>query len=83
LNLEYRGEDTSLAAASENPAGGTAARLLLAVLVVALFCGCTTHSYKRDDGALITVKKFVGVPYLEKEQWSTTRTPGSEYRPVH
>lgn len=83
MSREYRCEGTPLAAAGENSTGGTAARLLLAVLVLALFCGCTTHSYKRDDGALITVKKFVGIPYLEKEQWSTTRTPGSEYQPVH
>jgi hypothetical protein len=52
------------------------------VLVLALSSGCTTHSHYRDDGAKITVKKFVGIPYLEKEERTSTRQTGSEYKPV-
>jgi len=51
-------------------------------LVLALSCGCTTHSYYQDDGAKVTVKKFVGIPYIKKEERTSTRTPGSEYKPV-
>ncbi len=51
-------------------------------LMLALSSGCTTHSHYRDDGAKITVKKFVGIPYLEKEERTSTRTTGSEYKPV-
>ena len=47
--------------------------LLLLVLMLTLSCGCTTHSYYQDDGARITVKKFVGIPYLEKEERTITR----------
>ena len=54
----------------------------LPVLVLALSGGCTTHSHYRDDGAKITVKKFVGIPYLEKEERTSTRQTGSEYKPV-
>ncbi len=51
-------------------------------LMLALSSGCTTHSYYRDDGAKITVKKFVGIPYIKKEERTSTRMPGSEYKPV-
>ncbi len=50
--------------------------------LLALSCGCTTHSYYQDDGAKVTVKKFVGIPYLEKEERKVIRQEGSEYRPV-
>jgi hypothetical protein len=51
-------------------------------LALALSGGCTTHSHYRDDGAKVTVKKFVGIPYIKKEERTSTRTPGSEYKPV-
>ena len=51
-------------------------------LLLALSCGCTTHSYYQDDGAKITVKKFVGIPYLEKEERTVIRQEGSGSRPV-
>ena len=54
-------------------------RLLLLCLLTA--AGCTTHSYYRDDGVKITVKKFVGVPYLEKEEKTKVVTPGSGSKP--
>jgi len=54
----------------------------LLALVLALSCGCTTHSYYQDDGAKITVKKFVGIPYLEKEERTVIRQEGSQSRPV-
>jgi hypothetical protein len=40
--------------------------------------GCTTHSYYRDDGARLTVKKIAGIPYLEKEERTKVVAPGSE-----
>lgn len=58
------------------------APLLLMALTLPPICGCTTHSYIREDGAMITTKKIVGIPYLEREEKTTTRGPGSEYRPV-
>jgi len=66
----------------ENPRCRKPVTLLLLVLILTLSCGCTTHSYVRDDGARITVKKFVGIPYLEQEERTITRQPGSEYSPV-
>ena len=56
--------------------------LPLLALVLALSCGCTTHSYYQDDGAKITVKKFVGIPYLKKEERTVIRPEGSRSRPV-
>lgn len=56
--------------------------LSLLALVLALSCGCTTHSHYRDDGAKVTVKKFVGIPYLEKEERTVIRPEGSGSRPV-
>jgi hypothetical protein len=56
--------------------------LPLLALVLALSCGCTTHSHYRDDGAKITVKKFVGIPYLKKEERTVIRQEGSGSRPV-
>jgi hypothetical protein len=56
--------------------------VLLLLMSLALSCGCTTHSYYQDDGAKITVKKFVGIPYIKKEERSITRPEGSEYKPV-
>ena len=43
-----------------------------------LAAGCTTNSYYREDGVKVTVKKFAGVPYLEKEEKTKVLTPGSE-----
>ena len=40
-------------------------RLLLILLL--LVSGCTTDRYIRDNGAEVTVKKFIGIPYLEEE----------------
>ena len=82
MSGEYGGTGMPLAALRKDPAGSTPARLLPGMLLLALLCGCTTDSYKRDDGSMITVKKFIGIPYLENERRSTTRTPGSEYRPA-
>jgi len=41
--------------------------------------GCSTQTYYRDDGTKVTVKKFAGVPYLEKEERTKVVPPsGSE-----
>jgi len=47
-------------------------RLLL--ILSLLVSGCTTDSYIRDDGTEVTVKKFIGIPYLE-ENVSTKSAP--------
>ena len=49
--------------------------LSLCLLTIA---GCTTHSYYREDGAKVTVKKFAGIPYVEKEERTRVVAPGSE-----
>ena len=49
--------------------------LILCFLVAA---GCSTQSYYREDGVKVTVKKFAGVPYLEKEERTRVVNPGSE-----
>ena len=66
----------------KNPGYRRSVCLPVLALVLALSGGCTTHSHYRDDGAKITVKKFVGIPYLEKEERNSTRQTGSEYKPV-
>ena len=66
----------------KNPGYRRSVCLPVLALVLALSSGCTTHSHYRDDGAKITVKKFVGIPYLEKEERNSTRQTGSEYKPV-
>jgi len=55
-------------------------QLLIACLLAAV--GCTTHSYYRENGVKVTVKKFVGVPYLEKEERTKVVTPGSGNQPA-
>ncbi len=47
-------------------------------LVLALSCGCTTDSHYQADGAKVTVKKFVGIPYLKKEERTKVRPEGSK-----
>lgn len=52
-------------------------KLLLVLLM--LVSGCTTHSYLREDGERVTVKKFLGIPYLEKDatkEWETKDSSG-------
>ena len=53
--------------------------LLAGVLVMA---GCSTNSYYRDGNTLVTVKRFAGIPYLEKEEHVTRKSPGSDSVPV-
>ena len=49
-------------------------RMVLSVLLVmAMVTGCTTHSYYRDRHTKVTVKKFIGIPYLEKEEKTVSR----------
>ncbi len=68
--------------AGKNLRRSPAVCLPLLALALALSCGCTTHSHYQDDGAKITVKKFVGIPYLKKEERKVIRPEGSESRPV-
>lgn len=58
--------------------------VLSQLLIVCLLsaAGCTTHSFYREDGVKVTVKKFVGVPYLEKEETTKVVTPGSKNQPA-
>ena len=53
--------------------------LLAALLMLA---GCTTNSYYKDNGTRVTVKRFIGIPYLETEERVTRRPPGSDSFPV-
>ncbi len=71
--MKYAVAGVLFAAPGENPRCRKLAPLLLLALMLTLSCGCTTHSYYQDDGAKITVKKFVGIPYLEKEERTITR----------
>jgi len=43
------------------------------LLVMAIVTGCTTDSHYRDRHTKVTVKKFIGIPYLEKEERIETR----------
>ena len=52
--------------------------LLAAVL---LLLGCSTDSYYRGN-TLLTVKRFAGIPYLEKEETVRRKQVGSDSVPV-
>ena len=54
--------------------------VLLQLLILGLLAaaGCTTNSYYREDGVKVTVERFAGIPYLEKEETTRVVTPGSE-----
>jgi hypothetical protein len=54
----------------------------LLILCLLIAAGCTTHSFYREDGVKVTVKKFAGVPYLEKEERTKVVTPGSVNQPA-
>ena len=83
MMTKHREAGLLIAVVSEHLQFRKSVALLFLALMLSLSCGCTTHSYKQDDGAMITVKKFLGIPYLEKEERSIVRPPGSEYRPVY
>ena len=53
--------------------------LLAAVLLMA---GCTTNSYYKDNHTRVTVKRFIGIPYLETEERVIRRQPGADSVPV-
>lgn len=56
-------------------------RMVLLYMLIACFlalAGCTTQTYYREDGVKVTVKKFAGVPYLEKEERTKVVPAGSE-----
>ena len=53
---------------------------LLAVML--LVAGCTTNSYYKDTNTRVTVKRFIGIPYLETEERVTRRQPGADSVPV-
>jgi hypothetical protein len=52
--------------------------LLAAVL---LLTGCSSHSYYKGN-TLVTVKRFAGIPYLEKEETVRRKPVGSDSVPV-
>ena len=55
-------------------AGSIGMRACLPVLLVmAIVTGCTTDSHYRDRHTKVTVKRFIGIPYLEKEEKTETR----------
>ena len=52
--------------------------LLATVLMVT---ACSTDSYYKDNNTLVTVKRFAGIPYLEKEERVTRKQPGADSFP--
>ena len=52
--------------------------LTLLLLVTA----CSTDTYYKDSRTLVTVKKFAGIPYLEKEEHTTKRPAGTHSSPA-
>ena len=53
------------------------------LLVALLLLGaCSTDTYYKDSRTLVTVKKFAGIPYLEKEEHTTTRPAGTQSVPA-
>ena len=52
--------------------------LLATVLMVT---ACSTDSYYKDNSTLVTVKRFAGIPYLEKEERVTRKQPGADSFP--
>ena len=50
--------------------------------VLLLVYGCSTDTYYKDSRTLVTVKKFAGIPYLEKEEHTTTRPAGTHSSPA-
>jgi hypothetical protein len=53
---------------------------LLSMLL--LVSGCSTDTYYKDSRTLVTVKKFAGIPYLEKEEHTSKRPAGSQSVPL-
>lgn len=53
--------------------------LLVALLLVS---ACSTDTYYKDSRTLVTVKKFAGIPYLEKQEHVTRRPAGTQSVPV-
>lgn len=49
--------------------------------IVLLLLGCSTDSYYRGH-TLVTVKRFAGIPYLEKEESVRRKPVGSDSVPV-
>ncbi len=50
--------------------------------VVLMVTACTTSSYYKDSNTLVTVKRFAGIPYLEKQERVIRKQPGSDSVPV-
>ena len=50
----------------------------LFLVTLLLISGCTTHSYFRDNGERITVKKFLGIPYLEEDKTTESVPTGQK-----
>ena len=49
---------------------------------VLLITSCSTDSYYKDSNTLVTVKRFAGIPYLEKEERTTRKQPGADSFPA-
>jgi hypothetical protein len=52
-------------------------KLLLVLVLLSLVGGCTTDSFYRDNGERVTVKKFLGIPYEEKDVTTKSVPMGS------
>jgi len=54
----------------------------MSLAALLLVSGCSTDSYYRDNNTLVTVKRFAGIPYLEKEEHVKRKQVGTESVPV-
>lgn len=54
------------------------------LILLILVSGCSTDSYLQDDGVKVTVKKFLGIHYLERDEAKNGNnelfTPDQAYR---
>jgi hypothetical protein len=56
--------------------------LVMSLAALLLVSGCSTDSYYKDNNTRVTVKRFAGIPYLEKEEHVKRRPAGSDSVPV-
>ena len=63
-------------------AGRRICQVCILVTCLCTIVGCSTQTYFREDGAKVTVKKFAGIPYLEKEERTKVVPAGSEIKPT-
>jgi len=56
--------------------------LVMSLPALLLVSGCSTSSYYKDTNTRVTVKRFAGIPYLEKEEHVKRKPVGPKSVPV-